>query len=76
MKPISRYANDLGIYLAVNLEIRKGASLGRCRVADKFEMDCSRGKEVVKREESRGIRWIRTTNSAISHLISLFKKIH
>ena len=48
-KPISGYANDLAIYLAANLEIRKGVSLGRCRAADKFKMDCSRGKEVVKR---------------------------
>lgn len=48
-KPISGYANDLAIYLAVNLEIRKLVSLGRCRAADKFKMDCSRGKEVVKR---------------------------
>lgn len=48
-KPIWGYANNLVIYPAVNLEIRKCVSLGRCRVADKFKMDCSRGKEVVKR---------------------------
>ena len=48
-KSIAREANNLAIYLAVNLEIRKGISLGRSRVADKFKMGCSRGKEVVKR---------------------------
>jgi hypothetical protein len=48
-KLIPRYANDLAVYLAVNLDIRKRVSLGGCRAADKFKMDCSRGKEVVKR---------------------------
>lgn len=51
-KPILRYANNLAIYLAVNLDIRKRVSLGRCRAADKFKMDCSRGKEVIKRSRA------------------------
>jgi hypothetical protein len=74
-KPILRYAKDLAIYLAVNLDTRKRVSLGRCRAADKFKMDCSRGKEVVKRR-SRAEYGGSERPTVQSHLIALFKKVH